>query len=205
LADFDAAIDAGASVLELDVRKLAGGELIVWHDDTIAGQDVAKTTLDDLKLRSVDVLTLDRCLRHLVNRVRLDLELKVPDIERDVIDALTNCQWRLNDIVLTSFDEGVAKAARAVSSEVRVGLLVEREADYLKLFDSFLLTEADFLAPEQSWLTRDHLIRAERARVPLVPWTVNDETRLHMFLGHAAVAGIITDNVALALSVKRLM
>ena len=66
-------------------------------------------------------------------------------------------------------------------------------------------TKADFLAPEESFLTPEDLIRAEHDRVPLVPWTVNDKERLQMFLGHAAVAGVITDNVELALSVKALL
>jgi Glycerophosphoryl diester phosphodiesterase len=154
-------------------------------------------------------LTLDRCLEHLQGRIRLDLELKVKGIEGDVIRALKNRNWRLNDIVLTSFDKDFVKATRAVSSEVMVGLLVERRDDwddYLQLLDDFLLeNEADFLAPEESFLTPEDLIRAEHDRVPLVPWTVNDEKRLQMFLRHAAVAGVITDNVELALSVKALL
>jgi glycerophosphoryl diester phosphodiesterase len=87
-----------------------------------------------------------------------------------------------------------------------VGLLVERKDDYLRLLENFLLeNKADFLAPEESFLTPEDLNRAEHDRVPLVPWTVNDEKRLRMFLGHAAVAGVITDNVELALSVKALL
>ena len=53
LDDFDAAIDAGASMIELDVRKLVDGKLIVCHDDKIGGKEVAKTTLDYLELLSV--------------------------------------------------------------------------------------------------------------------------------------------------------
>jgi glycerophosphoryl diester phosphodiesterase len=206
LDDFDRAINAGASMIELDVRKLADGNLIVCHDDKIDGTVVAMTTLDDLKSLSVPVLTLDRCLEHLRGRIRLDLELKVQGIEGDVIGALENRKWRLNDIVLTSFDTDFVKAVRAVPSEVTVGLLVERKDDYLRLLENFLLeNKADFLAPEESFLTPEDLNRAEHDRVPLVPWTVNDEKRLRMFLGHAAVAGVITDNVELALSVKALL
>ena len=207
--DFDAAIDAGASMIELDVRKLVDGKLIVCHDDKIGGKEVAKTTLDDLKSLAVPALTLDRCLEHLQGRIRLDLELKVKGIEDDVIGALKNRDWGLNDIVLTSFDKDFVKAARAACSEVTVGLLIECRDDwddYLRLLENFLLeNKADFLAPEESFLTPEDLIRAEHDRVPLVPWTVNDKERLQMFLGHAGVAGVITDNVELALSVKTLL
>lgn len=202
LKDFDAAIDAGASMIELDVRKLADGNLIICHDDEIAGKKVAMTTLDDLKSLSVPVLTLDQCLEHLQEKIRLDLELKVLGIESDVIQALKKREWRLSDVILTSFNKDFVKAARAVSSEVTVGLLVEHRDEYRKLFDDFLENEADFLAPEESCLTLADLDRAEDDRVPIVPWTVNDEARLRLFLGHAAVAGVITENVEFALSVK---
>ena len=138
LDDFDAAIDAGASMIELDVRKLADGNLIVCHDEKIGGKEVAKTTLDDLESLSVPALTLDRCLEHLRGRIRLDLELKVQGIEDDVIGALKNRDWRLNDIVLTSFDKDFVKAARAACSEVTVGLLIECRDDwddYLRLLE----------------------------------------------------------------------
>lgn len=190
-------------MIELDVRKLKDGKLIICHDDTIGGKEVRKTTLDYLESLSLPALTLDRCLEHLRGKIYLDLELKVPGIEGGVIYALKTRGWRLSDIVLTSFDKGLVKAARAVSSEVRVGLLVEDRKEYLRLFQNPLLNiEADFLAPEESFLNREELFRAEHDHVPLVPWTVNDKERLQMFLGHAAVAGVITDNVELALSLR---
>ena len=193
-------------MIELDVRKLADGNLIVQPDDEkIGGKDVAKTTLDDLESLSVPALTLDRCLEHLWERIRLDLELKVQGIEGDVIGALENREWRLNDIVLTSFDKDFVKAVRAVSSEVTVGVLVQCRKDYEQLWGDFVENAADFLAPEESFLTEWDLILAEHDRVQLVPWTVNDKERLQMFLRHAAVAGVITDNVELALSVKALL
>src|SRR5262249_42035036 len=161
----------GASMIELDVRKLGDGNLIICHDDEIAGKKVAIMTLDDLKSLSVPVLTLDRCLEHLQGEIRLDLELKVPGIESDVIQALKKRQWSLSDVILTSFNKDFVEAARAISSEVTVGLLVEHRDEYLKLFDDFLENEADFLAPEESCLSLADLDWAENDRVPLVPWT----------------------------------
>jgi glycerophosphoryl diester phosphodiesterase len=202
LEDFERAINAGASMIELDVRQLADGNLIVCHDDKIGGKEIAMTTLDDLKSLSLPALTLDRCLEHLEGKIRLDLELKVPGIESDVIHALKTHKWRLSDVMLTSFDKDFVKAALAVSREVVVGILVEHRDDYVKLLDDFFReNEADFLAPEESFLTQKDLKRAEDDRVPLVPWTVNNEARLRMFLSHAAVAGVITENVEDALRI----
>lgn len=206
LADFRAAINAGAAMIELDVRRLADGGLVVCHDDSIDGKEVGKMTTDELKSLSPPGLMLDTCLEELRGQVLLNLELKVPGIESDAIEAIKNREWRLNDIVLTSFGQDVVKAIRAVSDEVMVGLLIDREADYPNFFDDFLLrNDADFLAPEERLLTPKRLDQAEKERVPLVPWTVNDKKQLEMLLGHPAVAGVITDNVELALGVKRLM
>jgi len=203
MADFNAAIEAGASVIELDVQRLESGELIVYHDDSINGVQVKKWHLDDLKRRGIPVLQLEDCLRDLHGRVRLDLELKVIGIEEPVLHTLRESEWRYRDFVLTSSDRRMATAAREICSDVRLGLLVDTRRDYDDALAEFLLLDADFLAPEATLLDlTEDLARAKEARVPLVPWTVNDEAQLHALLTHDAVAGVITDNVQAAVRIK---
>ena len=59
------------------------------------------------------------------------------------------------------------------------------------------------LADSASLLTVTELDGAAKARIPLVPWVVNEEARLRLLLGHDAVAGVITDEVTRALAIKR--
>src|ERR1700716_3952759 len=78
LASFDAALAAGVDMVEFDVLRIGDGRLVLAHD------------LADSE--RPDVLTLDEGLDHLVTDayagVELDVDLKRPGYEREVIDAL---------------------------------------------------------------------------------------------------------------------
>jgi glycerophosphoryl diester phosphodiesterase len=51
-------------------------------------------------------------------------------------------------------------------------------------------------------LTDSLLEKLAEAGMPVVPWTVNDQTRMEELLAHPAVAGIITDQLTLAQAVR---
>ena len=85
---------------------------------------------------------------------------------------------------------------------MRTGLLLKDGPAFKSAFGRFVDLRTDFLAPEESVLDKDALDRAAEQRVPLVPWPVNDPTRLQFLLKHDIVAGVITDKVALAVDVK---
>jgi glycerophosphoryl diester phosphodiesterase len=202
---FTGAVRQGASVVELDVRRLKDGELVLWHDNEVKRAPTETLTLAQLRAHAPHVETLADCARHLHGLVQLDVELKTPDIEGQVIDVLRGeaAQWRRRDFVLTSFDESMIRKVRAKDQYVRTGLLLKDRAAFKNAFARFVDLRADFLAPEESVLDKDSLDCAADQRVPLVPWPVNDPARLEFLLKHDIVAGVITDQVALAVDVKR--
>lgn len=202
---FICAVRQGANVVEFDVRKLKDGELVLWHDEKVDGKRPETLTLAQLRQHAPYVVRLADCARELHGLVQLDVELKTPDIESQVIDVLRDdtAQWRRRDFVLTSFDESMIQKVRAKDQYVRTGLLLKDDATFKNAFARFVDLRTDFLAPEESVLDKDALDRAAEQRVPLVPWPVNDRARLEFLLKHDIVAGVITDEVARALTVKR--
>jgi glycerophosphoryl diester phosphodiesterase len=202
---FICAVRQGASVVELDVTKLKDGELVLWHDEKVDGARVETLTLAQLRQHAPYVVRLADCARELHGLVQLDVELKTPDIESQVIDVLRDeaAQWRRRDFVLTSFDESMIQKVREKDPNVRTGLLLNDRPAYKSAFARFVDLRTDFLAPEESVLGKDELDRAAEQRVPLVPWPVNDLARLEFLLKHDIVAGVITDKVARAVAVKR--
>lgn len=225
LRAFEEAIAAGAAVLELDVSKI-GSDLIVGHDlkfsdclDALRGRiqlglhlkgpGIGSPTRSWGKTLAVTIARLYR-LRYLHHRgahrtaTAIEFVSEAPGIESEVLKTLRDRGWSVSDVVLTSFDRRMMKKARDCSNEVRLGLLVRDRHSYEEAVKDFLEIHADFLAPEESIIqSESDLHRAEEYNVPVVPWPVNDEGRLRMFLSHGIVAGVITDNVPLALSVKR--
>jgi glycerophosphoryl diester phosphodiesterase len=202
---FKSVIRDGASVVELDVRKLASNELVLWHDDKVGNTPVAAMTLEELQNHCPHVVTLETCAQELRGLVQLDVELKVPGIEADVIKVLRNpaAQWRWRDFVLTSFSDSMIAEVRKIDKQVRTGLLIDDPAAFDDALKKFLDIRTDFLAPEACCLTPAILDRAAEQRVPLVPWPVNEVEQLELFLRHETVAGVITDDVKRAVEVKK--
>lgn len=214
LAAFEAAIAARADAIELDVRRLAGGELVVFHDESCAGRSLKQLTLTDLRRCSgFDVPTLAECLTGLKSRVMLDIELKDAGLEPEVLEETHRAGWSEDSFVVTSFHQSMPARVRAIRPEVRVGLLadtasvlfqLERFAPARRVTDWIsTLDDIDFFAPQEPALNIAALDMFAAEGLPIVPWTVNDRARLAMLYRHPAVIGIITDNVPLAREVRR--
>ncbi len=72
-------MEAKADVIELDVRKLKGDTLVVFHDDALGGTKLSTVDYHGLpgsgRKRRIFPRCLD-CLNELRGKVRLDIELK---------------------------------------------------------------------------------------------------------------------------------
>jgi glycerophosphoryl diester phosphodiesterase len=209
--DGKASIRTGADVIELDVRKLDDGTLVLFHDEYVAGRAVKSMSYQALRShfgQGREVPTLSECLVALgarkERRVLLDIELKDAGIEREVLFALASAAWNPADFVLTSFDENMLAEVRRLRHDVQVGLLIETTDLPVKAQAFMNSPDIDFIAPEgdRAKLTDSLLEELALAGMPVVPWTVNDEGLCKIFLSHPAVAGIITDELSLAQRVR---
>jgi glycerophosphoryl diester phosphodiesterase len=115
LASFDAALAAGVDMVEFDVLRVADGRLVLAHD-----------LLDSER---PDVLTLDEGLDHLVTDayagVELDVDLKRPGYEREVVDAL-RARGLLGRTLISTMEEASLPVIRALEPSVRIGLSVPK-------------------------------------------------------------------------------
>lgn len=166
LEAFAKAIELGADMVELDVRRGADASLAVSHDP----------------LPAPDVPTLEQVVELCAGRIALDVELKEPGLEEDVLRVVAGV-----DVVVTSFLADVVAATKRLRPDVRTGLLLQTipAAD----------VAADFLAPHHSLLDR----------IPgddLVVWTVNDKALLERVFADPRVAAVVTDDLELALAVR---
>ncbi|OLE85330.1 MAG: hypothetical protein AUF76_01140 [Acidobacteria bacterium 13_1_20CM_2_65_9] len=196
---FNAAIAAGADAIELDVRRLTDGELVVFHDAEIGERRLRALTraeLDDL-VTDRHVPSLQECAEALRRRVLLDVEVKDVDVETDAVEVLRRAGWTPREFVVTSFDASTLARVRRAWPDLAIGLLTEDE----HLGDAAARAtaiDADFLAPHDSTIDLETVTEHALAGLPLVAWTVNDPLRLRALLSHSAIAGVITDAVAVA-------
>jgi glycerophosphoryl diester phosphodiesterase len=182
---FLAAIAMGADAIETDVRRASDGRLVLAHDPLP----------DQLPPGLVELAVL---VDMAAGRVRLDVELKEPGHEREVLEALTP---RPAGLLVTSFLPEVVAAVRALDPEVRTGLIVgpwDESPDRFARADD---CGAEVLVPHIGLV--DEALREEALRrgSRLVVWTVNGGRDIARALGDPAIGCVITDvpDIALAL------
>lgn len=114
-ASFDAALAAGVDMVEFDVLPAADGRLVLAHDRA-----------DSLR---PGVLTLEEGLDHLVTDayagIELDVDLKLPGYEREVIEAL-RARNLIDRTLISTMEEQSLPVIRALEPGVRLGWSVPK-------------------------------------------------------------------------------
>jgi len=187
--------------VEFDVYPTRDGVAVVAHDDDLtrlAGASVRITQSSYAELAKLKVFgkaripTLREVLAMAKGRLSVDVEIKAPGVEGEVVDALRELEM-VEDAVVTSFLPGVLAEVKKLAPEVEVGLLVEEWDD--EYFDLAEKIEASLLLPHYSQLVRNPglLEEIERRGYYVVTWTVNDVGAARQLL-RMGVKGVITDN-----------
>jgi glycerophosphoryl diester phosphodiesterase len=93
--------------------------------------------------------------------------------------------------IVQSFDFRTLRAMRRLAPEIRLAALIDKdERDFVTVARE---AEADIIAPHYSLVTREKTAAAQRAGVPVVPWTANLPEQWEK-LAEAGVDAIISDD-----------
>ena len=213
LCAFEAAIEAGADVIELDVGLSADRVPMVLHDDTLErttnghGPLAAHTATE---LAALDaggwfapecagerIPTLQTVLERIGARVVLDLELKPSAFEEPAPDdalegqvhALVGRLGLLGSVIVSSFEHGFLTRTR----ELAAALLYDTPpADAAARCREH---SALFCAPNAAHVTYPDIQRLTEAGIRTVPYTVDHEGTMQRLLEWGA-GGIFTNEPA---------
>ncbi|HWS33306.1 MAG TPA: glycerophosphodiester phosphodiesterase family protein [Actinoplanes sp.] len=213
LPAFAAALRAGATIVEFDVRCTRDGVPVVIHDRTVNRTTDGSGRVWDLtadQIAGLDagswfgpgftglrVPTLAETLDLLApSAAGLLVEIKPPatlDEVKSIVAALAERDL-LERAVLQSFDADVVRKVRDVAPDVRRGLLLFRfDAETVELSRELGVTYCnpsvdDVLGGPET------MAALAAAGIGVMPWTPNDMTRWRPLVD-AGVAGLITDLV----------
>ena len=205
-ASFDAALDAGVDMIEFDVLRERGSErLILAHDYGDAARRIPHT--------------LDEALAHLSSErfagIELDVDLKLPGYELDVVRALReygvlgrsliSSQYRSSLQVIRAAEPGVRLGwsvpklrrdpfrSRAMFLPALIGLWALRQALPTRARAAIASGSCDALMAHWRLVT-PRLVRAvQRAGGELYVWTVDDPVVLRR-VERLGVTGVITND-----------
>lgn len=188
VASFAEALQEGADGFETDLRLLADGTAILFHDDEVRGDPVESLTAEELLRHGMRVQPL-RDLSRFAGKAQMMLEVKRGGWEERLIAEVGS--WP--KIVVVSFDHAlIADLARRKVS-FPLGLTISGKVVDLPAYAKRL---------GASWCCPDHhhvdasLVRAlHAAGIVVVPWTA-DHRRDWDRLRAAGCDGVITNDPA---------
>jgi glycerophosphoryl diester phosphodiesterase len=182
LASFDLALSQGCDGFEFDVRLTADAQAVICHDATARGIDISQHPARSLALPS-----LREVLARYQRTAFLDIELKVPGLERITIDLLREFQPG-RGFVVSSFIPEALTAIHDLDETLPLGLICETKVQ-LSLWSEFPVS---YVIPHYKLLSQKLLreIRSEGKRVFV--WTVNVPASIRQFSSWG-VDGIVSD------------
>ncbi|MBE9032452.1 glycerophosphodiester phosphodiesterase [filamentous cyanobacterium LEGE 11480] len=196
IAAFEAAITAGADMLEFDVCRSRDGVLVIHHDPEINQISLADLTIQEIQTIQPEIPTFETTIQHCKNRIPLDIELKTFGNESAVL-AIINQHLTGDQFVITSFQAKALQNVRQLQPQVKIGLLIkpaacDRRFPY-RVRQPIDRLQPDFLAPHYALINTSWLQTINPSHIPYWIWTVNEPTAIKQFQSNKQVKAIITD------------
>lgn len=214
LEAIDAAIEAGADAVELDVRLTRDGVPILMHDDSIGRTTDHSGKVEQLTFTALDgvdacptssapcvVPTLGRALEIARNRTRVVLDVKgvgTCDAFRAVRSVIDE-RGMAGRVAIISGNPNTLSIARSYFPDLPIGLYLgqwptpSEEADEALDISAYLGT-AELLLRVEAAMENDRAFRLAVDRgVPVTPWVVRSPQEIEPLLSTPGVARVLSD------------
>jgi glycerophosphoryl diester phosphodiesterase len=206
------AIALGVDFVEIDIRRIADGTFVNYHDDlTPSGHDVRDLSYSELKAElGPELVRVDELVDIIDGRVGLHVDVKEEGYEAEVVRTIQRSFTR-SEVVYTSGDDPI-RVIKDQFPTLRTGLSLGDDlqgvSPWLKigvrlseLFPSTRLrrSHADFLAVHKDLARVRVLAYCANAHIPAWVWTVDDEEEIAKFMRDPRVAVLITNRPDLAM------
>lgn len=212
IASLDAAAEAGADMVEMDIQETKDGKFVVYHDKTLRRLAGDSRTVGEMTLEELTAITLTDG-RHTepipsfeayIDRakeldIRLLVETKIyghesPEMEKNLI-ALLREKEIAYDYVVQSLDLPHLRKFQEIDPLIPT-------SDVLALnFGNLPKTTSEFISLEDFSVTNQLVKNANEQGKKIFVWTVNKEELMHTHM-RMGVYGLITNHVTNAVKVR---
>lgn len=201
LSAFKKAIDLGSDMIELDVYKTEDNQLVVIHDRLIdrltSGSgfvnNFSLSHLKDLDIKgSGKIPTLEEAVDLVLNKIKINIEIKEIGITKDVID-LVNRKKIENQVLISSFYHYEVRKSKEINSNIKTAILfwgvpVTPE----DLVDLIKKAKADGANLEYEFVTKEYVDVLHKNNFFIYVYTVNDIREITL-MKNLGVDGIISN------------
>ena len=208
-AAIEAAVRAGAHMIELDVQMTRDGRLVVLHDDRLNRTTNGRGRLTDARYADVArldagswfhprfarqrILLVSQAIRLTPPTVGLNLELKRTARARELRARLLRllCRCAHRRLLLSSFDAALLRPFNGVA--LRRALICRRQPD--RSLRQAIRLRCDAWHPFHTLVTPERIERAHAAGMRVHAWIVDDLPRARRLIRMGA-DGIFTNDPA---------
>ncbi|HRG18024.1 MAG TPA: glycerophosphodiester phosphodiesterase family protein [Flavobacterium lutivivi] len=203
IASFQKAIELGVDMIELDVHLSKDGIPVVIHDETIDRTTHHSGFVNQFTaefLQSIGVPSLRDVFDLVENQCAINIEIKVFEATKPVLEVLKNAKFPQEKIIISSFDWDVlnvchcfASSSRALVSEeqsISLGVLTEVSIQEALTFAKKI--NAYSINPYFKLLNPENVKDIHQNGFKVFPWTVNNPDDI-TFVKSLNVDGIISD------------
>lgn len=197
---FQKAKELGAEWIELDVRKTSDNKLIVIHDANLLKVANKNKYVENLTYEEIQKYDIGKgekipLLKQVVkfakeNNLRINIEIKVSDIEKDVINIINKYNYKDN-VVISSMHYNVLKNVKNIDNFFTT--VYTTRYFYEELLDDIYI---DGFSIKYTSLNNEIVEKIHKNNKFVYVWTVNNEKDL-MQIKDLRIDNIITDDVTL--------
>lgn len=185
LASIQKALDLKVDMIEIDVFKIASGEIVVFHDDTVDRLTNGKGPIEAYTFEALQQVTLIGnhhipLLKQIIDlidrKVPLNIELKGVDTAKEVDNILQEYiekGWTFNDFLISSFNWEELKIIRQLNTHIAIAVLIENDSP-LEALPLAKELHAVAINPDYQFVNQKIANQIKAMGFKIYPWTVNE-------------------------------
>jgi len=211
---FDAAIKAGAHMIELDVHLSSDNNVVVIHDDyidrTSSGTGMVKNmTLKELrsfsynytfdKKISVKIPLLNEVLDLCKGKCEVNIELKnlpvlYDGLEEYVVEIVKKCN-SMDNVLVSSFDHYAINKIKTIAPELRIGMLYD--ALWMCFKDEVDKLDPYSVHPNVDVIYPEDMMWCQRKGIKVFPWVAKSKVEMNRIINEEYISGIMVNELTL--------
>jgi len=190
LASFTLCLEHGCDGFEFDVRRSADGHAVICHDPIFRGLRIENSSARELHLPS-----LNEVLQHFSHCAFLDIELKVPGLEGQVLAALSEHPPK-RGYVLSSFLPEVLERLQTLDPDTPLGFIFDKQNRDRQNHNPLSHLDLGWTIPHFKLVSRELVEEVHGSGEKIMVWTVNRAEDIQRFV-EWGVDAIVSDETEL--------
>jgi glycerophosphoryl diester phosphodiesterase len=209
---FEAAVEMHAEMIEFDVRRTKDEVLVIHHDEDVNEgliTDMSYTQLSGTSdVTDYRIPALVDVLEFCKNRILLDIELKEPGYEEQILQTVLGIMTS-DHFIITSTYEMVLRKIKALYPIVRTGMIIgsrPRHQLLAKLYPKTTIrrTGADVVVVSRKLLKFGFLYTTRNLDLPVWIYTINDRKEMWKHITDERIGAVFTDRPDVGLFLRDL-